>query len=120
MKNIRIFIPFTMIVWALAFCSCGLIREPLDNKSGFSKYLKDTEGNIRQEEWNKADQSLRNSQKAWKSLKPIMQIDIDHDYINDIENNFALLKGYIETQEKAQSLATIFLIQKNWENIGEM
>jgi hypothetical protein len=49
-----------------------------------------------------------------------MQIDIDHDYVNNIENNFVLLKAYIESQEKTHSLATILLIQEDWKNIGEM
>lgn len=118
MKNSRFF--FLVLVCALVLCSCALFRETLDKKSGFSKYLKETESSIRQEEWISANKSLQASQKAWKKLKPIMQIDIDHDYVNDIENSFVMLKAYIEIEEKAQSLATILLIQKNWESIGEM
>lgn len=120
MKKSRLFLLITVLVCALLLCSCALLRGTLDKKSGFSQFLKATETSIRQEEWIKATQSLEESQKRWKKLKPIMQIDIDHDYINDIENNFVILKAYIENQEKAPSLATILLIQENWESIGEM
>ncbi|MGE5558684.1 MAG: DUF4363 family protein [Bacillota bacterium] len=82
--------------------------------------MKTTEYSIRNNDWVKAAANLKDAQKVWKKIKPIMQIDIDHDYVNDIENNFAILKGYIETQEKSQALAFILLIQEDWENIGAM
>lgn len=99
---------------------CALIKNPIDNKTNFSSYLKETEDYLRKEDWVKALESMEKSQKAWSKLKPILQIDIDHDYVNDIEDNFTILKGYIETKEKSASLATILLIQNNWKNIGEM
>lgn len=101
-------------------CSCGFVRKPIDNSIGFSKYLKETEDCIRNENWEKAKISLENSVKKWKEVKPMFQIDIDHDYINDIENNFTLLKAYIDTKEKPDSLSLILLIQQDWETIGEM
>lgn len=100
--------------------ACAFIRKPLDSRTGFSGYLKETERFIRQEDWTNALDSTERSEKIWIKLKPLLQVDIDHDYVNDIENNFTLLKGYIETGEKAGSLATILLLQKTWENIGEM
>ena len=72
------------------------------------------------EEWKNAKTSLENNIKTWKELKPLFQIDIDHDYINDIEENFTKLKGYIDTKEKADSLATILLIRDTWKNIGSL
>ncbi len=121
MKNSRIiFLLITLFLCTLLICSCAIFRESFDKKSGFSQYLKETENSIRQEEWVKAKENLLLSEKAWKKIKPIMQIDIDHDYVNDIEDNFIILKAYIETQEKADSLATILLIQNNWEHIGQM
>jgi len=99
---------------------CALIKKPIDDRTNFSKYLKETEEYLRNEDWEKALASMEKSQEAWSKVKPILQIDIDHDYVNDIENNFTLLKGYIETKEKPASLATILLIQNNWKNIGEM
>jgi len=120
LKISKLFLLIFLLVCVLVLGSCALFKETLDKKSGFSQYLKETETSIRQEEWIKANQSLQLSQKAWKKIKPIMQIDIDHDYVNDIENNFVILKAYIENQEEGQSLAIILLIQKNWESIGEM
>lgn len=120
MKRLRFFFILLLISSLILCSSCALYRESLDKKSGFSTLLKTTEDNIRQEDWLNARENLQASHETWKSLKPIMQIDIDHDYVNNIENNFVVLEAYLENQEKTLSLATILLIQYDWEHIGEM
>lgn len=116
-KHVFLFIALGIF---LSLCACEPIRKPIDNRIGFSKYLKETEKSIRNEDWQNAQNSLDNANRAWRSIKPILQIDIDHDYVNDIENNFTQLKAYIETKEKPDSLSLILLIQQDWETIGEM
>lgn len=109
-----------LYVFLSILCSCEPIRKPLDSRTGFSKCLKETENYIRNEDWQNAMDSLENANKAWKRLKPIIQVDVDHDYINVIETNFTLLKAYIETREKSDSLGLILIIQQDWKNIGSM
>lgn len=101
-------------------CSCGLLQKPIDSRTGFSNHLEQTENSIRGEDWEKAKVSLEESKKAWKKVKPLFQIDIDHDYVNNIEEDFVKLDGYIDTKEKANSLATILLVKNTWENIGSL
>lgn len=45
-------------------------------------------------------------------------VDIDHDYVNSIEDDFIKLEGYIDTNEKVDLLASILLVQDTWKNIG--
>jgi hypothetical protein len=101
-------------------CSCALLQKPIDNRTGFSNHLKQTENNIRSEEWEKAKSSLDECIKAWKKVKPLLQIDIDHDYVNSMEEDFIKLDGYIDCKEKADSLATILLVEDTWKNIGSL
>ncbi|MDD4238431.1 MAG: DUF4363 family protein [Desulfotomaculaceae bacterium] len=119
MKKLAV-IYLILVILIMGLSSCAPLRKPLDDRTNYSKYLFDTEIFIRQEDWTNALNSMEKSQKAWNKLKPLLQVDIDHDYVNDIDNNFTLLKGYIETEEKSDSLATILLLQKIWDNIGEM
>lgn len=101
-------------------CSCALFQKPIDNRTGFSNHLKQTKSSIQNEDWKNAKESLDESKKAWKKLKPLLQIDIDHDYVNRIEEDFTKLEGYIETKEKANSLSTILLVENTWKNIGSL
>lgn len=115
-------IPITIIFLIVSFtlCSCEPVRRTLDSRTDFTKYLKEAENSIRSEEWQKAMSAVENAQSAWKKIKPVLQLDVDHDYINVIESNFVLLSAYIECKEKPDSLAAILLIQEGWKNIGSM
>jgi uncharacterized protein YxeA len=101
-------------------CSCAFFKKPIDKRTGFSNYLKQTEKYIQKEEWEKAKLSLEDSKKSCKQLKPLLQVDIDHDYVNIIEEYFVKLDGYVEVQEKGNSLATILLVEDAWDNIGSL
>ena len=101
-------------------CSCALLQKTMDRRTGFSDQLKQTENFIRNEEWNKAKVSLEESKKTWKKLKPLLQIDIDHDYVNSIEEDFVKLDAFIDTEAKADSLSTILLVEDDWKNIGSL
>lgn len=116
-RSVAVMITLTILI---NICSCGIINKPVDKKTGFSDYLKQTELNIRRENWIEAKTSISEAQKVWKKVKPILQIDIDHDYINNMEDDFIKLNAYIDTKEKADSLATIMLIKDTWDNIGSL
>lgn len=109
-----------LLTCTIIACSCALFRDQLDKMSGFSNYLEATEDYIRKGAWDEAGISLGKAMKAWKQVKPYLQIDIDHDYVNDIETDFIRLRGHIETEAKPDSLALILVIQDNWKNIGSM
>lgn len=109
---------FSILIVLINTCSCALLQKPIDNRTGFSIFLMETENSIRYEDWEKAKVSLEQSKKTWEKIKPLFQVDIDHDYVNSIENDFIKLEGYIETKEKASSLATILLVQDTWKSLG--
>lgn len=107
-----------ILLFSLITSSC--FSDTLDKRSGLSKFLQETENGIRREDWILAADSLKKSQKAWKNIKPVLQLNIDHDYVNYIETDFVKLDVYLEGKEKNEALATILVIRRNWDNIGEM
>jgi hypothetical protein len=111
---------FLLLIGCLTLSSCALFRQPLDKWSHFSDHLEKTERMIRSEKWQGAAESLQKAKTAWKQVKPFLQVDIDHDYVNNIEADFIRLRGNIETKDKSDSLENILLIRDNWKNIGSM
>jgi uncharacterized protein YxeA len=109
---------FTVLLMAVAFASCTLFSGKLGEKSGFTRYLAETEDNVRNDEWEKARTSRDKAFAAWHDIKPVMQLDIDHDYVNDVEDYLVSLEAYIETRSKAEALATLMLLRHTYENIG--
>ncbi|NMB95882.1 MAG: DUF4363 family protein [Clostridiaceae bacterium] len=119
MKKKILLLIFTICIFT-STCSCALSQKSIDNRTGFLNYLKLTENNIRNEDWEKAKEYLEESIGTWEKIKPLLQIDIDHDYVNSIEDDFVKLGGYIDAKEKGDALATILLIKDTWENIGSL
>jgi hypothetical protein len=105
---------------AIILSSCALLKDPIDKKIGLTQNLNDLEISIRDSKWKDAVSNLKTAKKSWHKIKPLLQIDIDHDYVNDIENNFTMLGGYIEAESKPDSLATILLIKETWKDIGSL
>lgn len=105
---------------AILFSSCALLKKPIDKRVGLTQELNNIETSVRDEKWKEAGNGLEVAKKAWHKIKPLLQVDIDHDYVNDIENNFTKLGGYIETESKPDSLATILLIKETWKDIGSL
>lgn len=112
---------FTLLVAVLAaLCSCTLAVKPLDRSSHFSERLLQLESSIRSENWEQAGESLEAAKKAWKSLKPWLQIDIDHDYVHEIEENLAKIEAFIDTEEKPDALANLLMLKETWEDMESL
>ncbi|NLN66303.1 MAG: DUF4363 family protein [Clostridiaceae bacterium] len=102
----------------LTFSCCTLFRNPLDKRTGFSEELADLEGYICDENWEESGKSVLLSMEKWEKVKPWIQMEIDHDVINDLEVKLTELSAFIETRDKSASLANIRVIINMWANIG--
>lgn len=101
-------------------CSCTFLIGPLDRSTSFSDQLSLLESDVRNENWEQANENLEAAQKAWERLKPWLQVDIDHDYVHEIEENLVKLEAYIDTKEQPDALAHLLLIQETWEDIESL
>lgn len=109
------------IVWmAVSMSSCSFLRGAADRRAGFSRYLAATEDHVRGEDWSAAAASLRQARRAWKQVKLLVQLDIDHDYINQIQDQLAVVQAHVETKEKPGALAGLLLIEEIWDDLGSM
>jgi hypothetical protein len=118
---IKRFAIFVLTVTVLStICSCTLLVKPLDKNTHFSDQLSQLERAIRDEKWEQADENLKEAKEAWKRLKPWLQIDIDHDYVHEVEESLAKLEAYIDTEEQPDALAQLLLIQETWDDIESL
>lgn len=114
------YILIIVCILVLTLSSCAVFKRPLENRSHFSELLSQTERHIRGNNWAQAQSSLKQSEKAWYSIKPVLQIDIDHDYVNEVEDQFTQLRGYLAVKDKSNALASILSIQNLWNSIDQM
>lgn len=111
-----IFLIISFLIFSTA--GCTLFKGPLDKRTGFSQSLSALEKAIVEENYETANERLTVSNEKWEKIKPFMQIEVDHDIVNDIESELTALSAYIETGNKSQSLASIRIIINMWSDIG--
>ena len=110
---------FTLILFLyLLMTGCTLFKKPLDKKTGFSAELNALDSHVAADSWEEAEGSLILCLEKWKKVKPWMQLELDHDVINDIETRLTELTAYLETEEKPAALSNIRAIRNTWEDIG--
>jgi hypothetical protein len=107
-----------LVALCIQLCSCTLLSKKMDKDTGFSELLSDIEASISGNDWEKAADNMGKAFETWKDLKPALQIDVDHDYVELIEMMFVRLEVYISTHDKSEALASLRLIMNTWENIG--
>jgi len=110
---------FTFILFLyLLITGCTVFKKPLDKKTGFSAELNTLDSQIVAENWDEAEDSLISCLKKWKKVKPWMQLELDHDVINDIDIKLTELTAYLETEEKPAALSNIRAVKNIWDDIG--
>lgn len=109
---------YILPVILLLTTGCTLFKGAMDKKTGFSTELITLEGCLTDEQWQQAGESYSRCVSKWKSVKPWMQLEIDHDIVNDVDIRLAELSAYVETGDKPGALANIRVIIQTWENIG--
>jgi len=97
---------------------CSLFKNAADRKTGFSKELTCLEEYIAAEQWDSAAGAVDRCMEKWDKIRPWMQIEIDHDVIDEIDMKFTELTAYLETREKSMSLAATRVIVNIWADIG--
>lgn len=108
----------TVLLVLVLMTGCTVFKGILDRKYGFAQELEDVNKYIMEDSWDKAGESLADCNRMWRKIKPWMQLEIDHDIINEIEEKLTELTAYLETMEKPAALAGIRFIINSWEDIG--
>lgn len=106
------------LLFMFASSGCSLFKNIADRKTGFSNEMAYLEGCIYTEQWDAAAGAFNRCAEKWKKIKPWMQLEIDHDVVNEIDTRFTEVTAYMDTKEKSMSLAGVRVIINIWSDIG--
>ncbi len=97
---------------------CTMFKGALDKRTGFSSELANIEKYISDDNWEDAEKSMAQCMQKWEKIKPWLQLELDHDVVNEIEARMTELTAYLETEEKPTALANARVIINYWADIG--
>lgn len=74
---------------------------------------------IHSENWEEAQEELRNAERVWDKHKTHWTLIINHREIDDIDQSFTRLKEYIREHNRPLARAEIAVLELSLQNIPE-
>jgi len=112
-------IPILTIVIFVMIMNGGLYmkksRSELDN---VLKHIETAKQKTKEGKWEEASLHTEKIEKAWKKVMPRIQFSVERDQINNFEVAIARLKGFLEAEDKAGSLAELSEAEEHWRDLG--
>lgn len=105
-----------IIIISFGIFTINMLKSEAENLHAF---LIEIESNIYADEWEKAKNTVKTTQKQWDKYKKIWPMLIDHFEIDNVNINFAELQAYILSSDKTESLSRLAALKVLIKHIPE-
>lgn len=119
-KFIKVAIPIIIILCFIIILNAGrFLKKPFGKEDDVYFYLKAIENNIYEEEWDEAEENLKELEKAWDIVLVRIQMTIEGARINDFFSEMAHLRGAIHGQSRENAIIEIDTLIDVWERLED-
>ncbi|MFV9511379.1 DUF4363 family protein [Tepidibacillus sp. LV47] len=121
MKKIWIIITSTAIilVFVAIMVSGSFLKRPITSNDNVIAQIKALEASAEKKDWKLANEHLEKSIKAWEKVKNRIQFSVERDFITEVDNKLATLKGAIKTKDDKKITSTTEELRFVWEELGK-
>lgn len=88
--------------------------------SEMEQHIRQIENSATKDNWQEARKVISGMQNDWTSTKKTWAVLIDHMEIDNVENALTRLEKFIDTGEKASTMAEIAMLKQYVRNIPSM
>ena len=81
--------------------------------------ISQIETDVLADDWQQAGEEYHNARHIWNSHKNFWQCFLIHQEIDDIERSFMQLQGFLETQDTAQSLSSLYELSYSIDHVPD-
>lgn len=114
-----IFIPVFLIgIFILSMTTGILLKKPFLGHDDVLHHVHVLKEDVRNEQWDKAEDHLIKAKKAWKTVSKRIQFSSEREEMRLISRIFVRIHGFIEAREKGSILAEIAEIEYLWDELG--
>lgn len=117
-KFIHYLIPIiTLILFVVIMLSGEYLKKPRNPSEDVIGFAKQAITHVISENWNETNKDLDNLENAWKKISPRIQFGVEIGEIYNINMNIAKIKGPVLAKDKSSTLALLYEIMKNWDEL---
>lgn len=119
-KLIAILIPAALIaVFILIMNSTSFLKQSFGEHDNVPVIIKEIKVDVNAGDWNEAMDGADQLEKAWKKVTDRVQFSAARDELRDAKTSIARMKGFIEANDRAGTLAELNEVNEHWTYIGE-
>jgi len=118
-KTILITVSILMMVLYILIMSSGfLLKNPITEDDDVIKHIDLVQQSAIKNNWEESGIELEKAFKAWGKVKNRIQFSVERVFIEDIDEEFATLKGIIKAKDTNMAIITTEKIKTVWDELG--
>jgi len=119
-KLIAVSIPVALIAFfILIMISAPFLKKSFGDNDNVPAIIEEIKEEVDSGNWSGAKDSADELEAAWEIIIGRVQFSVERDELKDIKTSLARMKGYIEANDRAGSLAELEAVKEHWADLGE-
>ena len=119
-KLIAVSIPVVLIAFfILIMISAPFLKKPFGNDDNVPAIIEEIKEEVDSGNWTDAKDRADELEVAWDIIISRVQFSVERDELKEIKTSLAKMKGYIEANDRAGSLAELGAVKEHWTDLGE-
>ncbi|GAA0178699.1 DUF4363 family protein [Clostridium sediminicola] len=120
MKIIKQFLipSLILILFVLAMNSGQILKRSFNNKDDVNMALDNIENDLKNEQWQQAQDNLQNLNIAWVKVLKRIQFSVEKDEVDKINVNISRIQGAIIARDKTAAIIELSEMKGHWDNLG--
>ncbi len=99
--------------------SANLLKEPLGKDDRLLEAIQELEENVNHKRWQASQKNLVYAEKAWHKVVNRVQYSVEREYMYQISETLARMKGGIKAKDEETIMAEIYVFYDLWKNLGK-
>ncbi len=121
MKKIAaVLLPSVLIAFfILIMISAPFLKKSFGENDNLPVIIEEIKSDVNSGNWVGAKSGADELEDAWDIITSRVQFSAERDELKDAKTSIARMKGYIEANDRAGSLAELGEVKEHWTDIGE-
>jgi len=118
-KIVAVLIPVLLIVFfILIMIGDPFLKKSFSDNDNVSDIINEIKADVNNDSWADVKVGADELEEAWDIITSRVQFSTDREVLDDGEVSIARMKGFIEANDKAGTLAELGAVKRHWTDIG--
>jgi len=108
-----------LLLFVAIMVSGSFLKNPITGNDRVIEKVEKIESFTKEKNWIQAKNQLQEGIQAWEKVKNRIQFSVERDFLLEIDNKFATLKGAIKAKDEKVVITTGEELKFVWKELGK-